>query len=162
MPTITSKVQLVKSLEQRATMALKATQKVVNDCIQESINEYYREKVFRGGTSNQPLLYDRTYILMNSLIKTDIIKIGNTLQCEVKIDENYLNYQYPGNGGIAGNVRATGRDILEYNNETGSHGITVDGEWKIWDEAMRSLSGDSGILLLLEKNLKKYGIPLSK
>lgn len=158
MPTVIKSIKdLNRILEQRITLALKQTQQIINDCIQDSINEYYKEKVFRGGTSAIPVVYDRTYKLLNSLVKTDVIKNGNTLSCEVKIDEDYLNYQYPGTSNV-GNLSATGLDILTWNEENGSHGGTVDGDWKIWSEAMQTLSGKDGIMTIFVSKLKKCGI----
>lgn len=156
---ITSMVQLQKLFEQRATFALKSSQKIIGDCIQESIDEYYREKAFKDGTSCIPKVYERTWELLNSLIKTDVIKVGNTLQCTVGISDEYLNYKYPGSN-LGNNISATGRDVLEWNNSNGSHGYTVSGDWKIWEQAMQSLSGEHGILSIFESNLKKYGIPI--
>ena len=149
MPTIIKNINdLNKILEQRVSMALKMAQKDIGECIQESIDEYYKEKVFRDGTSATPLIYERTYKLLNSMIKTEIVKSGN---------DDYLNYKYPGTDGWDG-LSATGRDVLEWNNENGSHGGTVDGDWKIWDEAMQSLSGESGIMSIFVSKLKKCGI----
>lgn len=156
MTTIIKSIKdLNKILEQRATLVLQMAQKDIAECIQESINEYYKEKVFRGGTSNVPAVYDRTFKLLNSLVKTEIVKKGNALSCEVKIDDAYLNYHYPNTmGGIA----ATGLDVLTWNNKDGSHGGTVDGDWRIWDEAIRTLGGETGIMRILEEKLKKCGI----
>lgn len=151
--------ELKKHIDSRNMYALKATQKEVAECIQESIDEYYKEKVFKNGTSNQPSVYQRTYKLLNSLVKTEIIKSGSTLSCQVKIDESYLNYTYP-NHFIIGGVPATGRDVLIWNNQDGSHGGTVDGDWKIWDEAMRTLGGENGIMAIFISKLKKHGIPI--
>ena len=58
---IKSMNDLKKVLESRIQGALKSTQKIIEECIQESINEYYKEKVFRGETSNIPLDYERYY-----------------------------------------------------------------------------------------------------
>lgn len=148
---------LNRLLEERATLALEMAQKDIAACIQDSINEYYKEKVFSGGLSCTPDVYSRTYKLLNSLVKTDIVKNGNTLSCEVKIDDSYLNYQYPNTMSW---MVATGRDILMWNNESGSHGGTIEGEWRIWDEAMRTLGGDTGIMAILIEKLKKCGINL--
>ena len=137
--------------------ALKQTQQVVYDCIQESIVEYYHEKVFSGGTSDTPAIYHRTWKLLNSLVKTNIVRIGNTIQCEVKIDDSYLTYQYPGTEGWSG-IPATGLDVLTWNESDGSHGKTVEGDWKIWDEAMRTLGGEVGIIAILTSKLKKAGL----
>lgn len=158
MATIVKNIdELQRLLEQRATFALKSTQQIVYDCIQESIIEYYHEKVFSGGTSSTPKVYDRTWKLLNSLVKTNIVKVGNTIQCEVKIDDSYLTYQYPGTEGWDG-VSATGLDVLTWNEENGSHGKTVDGDWKIWSEAMQTLGGDTGIMAILTSKLKKAGL----
>lgn len=158
MPTVIKSISdLNKILEQRATLALKMAQKEIGDCIQESIDEYYKERVFRGGTSATPLVYERTYKLLNSLVKTEIVKHGNTLSCEVGISDDYLNYQYPGTDGWDG-VDATGLDVLMWNEENGSHGGTVDGDWKIWSQAMQTLSGEDGIMALFVSKLKKCGI----
>ena len=161
MPTVIKNIKdLNKILEQRATMAMKMAQKDVGECIQESIDEYYREKVFRGGTSCIPEVYDRTYKLLNSMVKTEIVKSGNTLSCKVGISDDYLNYKYSGTNGWDG-VDATGRDVLDWNNENGSHGGSVDGNWKIWDEAMRTLGGETGIMAIFVSKLKKCGIKVN-
>lgn len=161
MPTVIKSIKdLNKILEQRATMAMKMAQKDIGECIQESIDEYYREKVFRGGTSCIPEVYDRTYKLLNSMVKTEIVKSGNTLSCKVGISDDYLNYKYPGTNGWDG-VDATGRDVLDWNNADGSHGGSVDGDWKIWDEAMRTLGGETGIMSIFLSKLKKCGIKVN-
>lgn len=161
MPTVIKSIKdLNKILEQRATMAMKMAKKDIGECIQESIDEYYREKVFRGGTSCIPEVYDRTYKLLNSMVKTEIVKSGNTLSCKVGISDDYLNYKYPGTNGWDG-VDATGRDVLDWNNENGSHGGSVDGDWKIWDEAIRTLGGETGIMAIFLSKLKKCGIKVN-
>ena len=150
--------KVTQAMEQRISMALKMAQKDIGECIQEAIDEYYKEKVFLGGTSATPLIYERTYKLLNSMIKTDIVRNGNTFSCEVGISDDYLNYQYPGNPDRRFNLPATGRDILDWNSADGSHGGTVDGDWKIWDEAMRTLGGETGIMAIFVSKLKKCGI----
>ena len=161
MPTIIKSIKdLNKILEQRATIAMKMAQKDIGECIQESINEYYRERVFRDGTSCIPEVYDRTYKLLNSMVKTEIVKSGNTLSCKVGISDDYLNYKYSGTNSWDG-VDATGRDVLDWNNADGSHGGSVDGDWKIWDEAMRTLGGETGIMAIFLSKLKKCGIKVN-
>lgn len=137
--------------------ALKSTQKIINDCIQESIDEYYKEKVFLDGTSCIPDVYDRTYKLLNSLVKTEIVKSGDTFSCQVKIDDNYLNYRYPGTIGLPSQP-ATGRDILQWNDKDGSHGGTIDGNWRIWKQAITSIGGNYGIISIFRSKLKECGI----
>lgn len=156
---ITGIKDLNKLFEQRASFAIKQTQKIVGDCIQESIDEYYREKVFDDGKSCIPAIYERTYKLLNSLVKTEVVCSGNVISCEVKISEDYLNYRYPGTYGWNG-LSATGRDILEWNETNGSHGGTVGGDWKIWTQAMNALGGNAGIIAIFIDKLRKCGIPI--
>lgn len=141
---------LNKVLNSKIEAAMKSTQDIIAICIQESINDYYKEKVFRNGSSSIPEYYDRTYVLLKSLVKTSIVRSGSTWTCEVKIDENHLNHVYVGG--------TTGFDILSWNEEDGSHGKTVPGDWKIWTQAMQTLSGDSGVMALFKSKLKKYGL----
>lgn len=160
MPTVIKSIKdLNKILEQRVTKAMQMVQKDIGICIQESIDEYYREKVFRGGTSATPLIYERTYKLLNSMVKTEIVKNGNILSCKVGISDDYLNYKYPGTNSWDG-VDATGRDVLDWNTENGSHGGIVDGDWKIWEQAMQSLGGETGIMAIFVSKLKKCGIKI--
>ncbi len=143
-------------LEKYVASALKKTQQEIYDCIHESINEYYKEYT--------PDFYQRTYKFLNSLVKTDIVRVGNSITCEVRIDEDYLNYEYPGNGSYLFNVPATGLDVVQWANRedymNGNHGATVDAgrEQGFWDEAMQTLGGETGIIAILKNNLKRRGL----
>lgn len=155
---IKNKKQLADAiLEKYVASALKKTQQEIYDCIQESINEYYSEYP-------NPYLYDRTYKFLNSLVKTDIVRVGNSISCEVKIDENYLNYSYPGQDAFYNNLPATGLNVVQWANREddmyGNHGGTVDAgrEQGFLDEAMQTLGGETGILAILKSNLKKRGL----
>lgn len=141
-------------LEKYAALALKKTQQIIFDVIQESMLEYYEEY--------DPKFYNRKLKLLNSLIKTEIVRTGNTISCEVKIDESYLNYTYPDNGGL----RATGLDVVQWANREisgyGNHGGTVDAgrDDGVWDIGLRGLGGDTGIMKLLIGNLKERGLSI--
>lgn len=146
---IRSMSDLTKIIESRIQQALKMTQREIFEVIQQHITDYYKEPVFRNGTSAIPLLYDRSYKLLNSLIKTDIIKSGNTISCSVEIDPNYLDYQYMGG--------ASGLDVMLSANEQ-FHGWSVEGDMQVWDDAMAELGLKPGILYIMKNNLKKCGI----
>lgn len=148
---IKSMSALTKILESRIQQALKMTQQEIFEVIQQHITDYYKEPVFRNGTSAIPLLYDRTYKLLNSIIKTDIVKSGGTLSCSVEIDPNYLNYQYMGG--------ASGLDIMLSANEQ-FHGWSIEGDMRIWDDALSELGLKPGILYIMKNNLKKCGVPI--
>ena len=148
---IKSMSDLTKIIESRIQQALKMTQQEIFEVVQQHITDYYKEPVFRNGTSAIPMLYDRTYKLLNSLIKTDIIKSGSTISCSVEIDPNYLDYQYM--GGISG------LDVMLSANEQ-FHGWSVEGDMRIWDEAMAELGLEPGIKYLMKINLQKCGVPV--
>lgn len=148
---IKSMSDLTKILESRIQQALKMTQQEIFEVIQQHITDYYKEPVFRNGTSAIPLLYDRTYKLLNSLIKTDIVKSGGTLSCSVEIDPDYLDYQYMGG--------ASGLDVMLSANEQ-FHGWSIEGDMRIWDDALSELGLKPGILYIMKNNLKKCGVPI--
>lgn len=148
---IKSMSELNKILESRIQQALKMTQNEIFKVFQEHIKDYYEEPVFRDGTSAIPMLYDRTYKLLNSLIKTDITKSGGIISCSVKIDPNYLNYKYMGG--------ASGLDVMLSANQQ-FHGWSIEGDIKIWDDALTELGLKPGILYIMKSNLKKCGVPV--
>lgn len=148
---IRSMSDLTKIIESRIQQALKMTQQEIFEVIQQHITDYYKEPVFRNGTSAIPMIYDRTYKLLNSLITTDVAKSGGTISCSVEIDPNYLDYQYMGG--------ASGLDVMLSANEQ-FHGWSIEGDMRIWNDAMAELGLEPGIKYLMKKNLKKCGVPI--
>lgn len=148
---IRSMSDLTKILESRIQQALKMTQQEIFEVIQQHITDYYKEPVFKNGTSAIPMLYDRSYRLLNSLIKTDIVKSGGTISCSVEIDPNYLNYKYMGG--------ASGLDVMLSANEQ-FHGWSIEGDMKVWDDSLAELGLKPGILYIMKSNLKKCGVPV--
>ena len=157
---------LDKLLSQLSERMLLKTRDIIHDAINKSIKEYYSEY--------NSSVYKRTYKFMDSLIKTEIKRYGNELRCEVKIDEDYLNYAYPYTGKFNPSYPheydgryAMGRDVVNWANrkfqddeyDGGNHGFTVDAglDEGFWDSALDEI-GD--IVLLLKKNLKNQGIKI--
>lgn len=148
---IKSMNDLTRILESRIQQALKMTQQEIFKVIQEHITDYYKEPVFRNGTSAIPLLYSRTNKLLNSLIKTDIVKSGGTISCTVEIDPNYLNYRYMGG--------ASGLDVV-LSADQAFHGWSIEGDMRIWSDSLAELGLKPGITYIMKKNLKKCGVPV--
>lgn len=149
----TVKKNTLKHFNSKASEAIRLTQDEIYEVIQRKIDDYYKEEVFRGRKSNEPLVYERTYTFLNSLIKTDISVNNNTISCSVEIDENFLKYKYPGSNS-SGGFQATGLDVVNWANEE-LHGGNVEGNIKIWKDAISELGGEAGIKKRLEKNLRK-------
>ena len=143
---------LIKILETRVAKALQMTQDEIYQVIQEYIVKYYKEPVFRNGTSAIPFLYDRSYKMLNSLIKTNIVSTGNGLSCTVEVDPHYLDYEYMGG--------ASGLDVWLSANEQ-FHGWSIEGDIRVWDDAMAEIGLEKGIKYIMKKNLKKCGVPIN-
>ena len=140
---------LIKIFDARVSQALKMTQAEIYKAFQESLSEYYHEPVFGG--SSIPKQYERLYKMLNSIVKTDIIKSGDGFSCTVEVDRDYLGYNYQGG--------ATGQEGWEWANAN-THGGTIRGNLKVWDNAIDCLGGEQGIINLMKQNLKKCGVPI--
>lgn len=140
---------LIKIFDARVSQALKMTQSEIYKAFQESLLEYYHEPVFGGNSI--PKQYERLYKMLNSIVKTDIIKSGNGFSCTVEVDRDYLGCTYPGG--------ATGQEVWEWANAN-THGGTIEGNLKVWDNAIDYLGGEQGIINLMKQNLKKCGVPV--
>lgn len=157
---------LDKLLEKIAKKILEDTRDKIYKAIDDSINQYYLEY--------KPSVYERTNRLLNSLVKTDIVKIKNGFLCEVKIDEDYLNYTYPYTGKFNpsyphdyGGRFAMGMDVVNWANfrfpdddsDGGNHGYTVSVKsGGFWDRALKELGE---IMDILKENLIKQGIKIT-
>ena len=148
---VKSMSDLTRIIELRIQKALKMTQQEIFEVIQQHIIDYYKEPVFRNGTSAIPMIYNRIYKLLNSLIKTDIVKSSGTISCSVEIDPNYLDYKYMGG--------ASGLDVM-LSAEQAFHGWSVEGDIRIWSDSLTELGLKPGILYIMKKNLKKCGVPI--
>lgn len=142
--------ELMKILSARISLALQMTQNAIYKIFQESLSEYYHEPVFNG--SSIPEKYDRLYKMLNSIVKTDIVNTGNGFSCTVEVNRDYLGYTYPGG--------ATGQKVWEWANDK-THGGNVEGNLKVWDNAIDKLGGESGIINLMKQSLRKCGVPVT-
>lgn len=161
MPTIIKTgAELDSLLEKIAYQALENTREKIGNALQAAIERYYDEY--------DPDWYKRTYAFLNSLVKTDIIKRGNVLSCEVKIDEDYLRSFYADYGDYPSEYRGTparGIDVVNWANRKfpddpmpgGNHGYTQDAGYRygFWDGTLNEL-GD--ILDIIKDELQKVGI----
>ena len=153
--TIKSWNDFQRVIENRIQLALQQTQDVVAQCLHESLNEYYKEKVFNDGTSDMPSSYHRTYALLNSMVTTEVVRNGNMFHCEVKINESYLQSTYNKYG-------TTGLDVVTANETGGWHGTTekwrVKGNRHIWTDTIENINAEGGVLAIFKEKLQKCGV----
>lgn len=141
---IKSMSDLTKILESRIQQALKMTQQEIFEVIQQHITDYYHEY--------SPRMYERTWVFLDSLIKTNIVKTNGIISCTVEISKDYLSYRYKGG--------ATGLEIAAYANQHSHGGFYDDDFGQFWDDAMAELGLEPGIKCIMKKNLRKCGVPV--
>ena len=151
----------------RCGVAIKIAQEKVFNLIEDFLLQYYSEF--------DPAVYERTYQLLCSLVKTDVISTGSGWVAEVYFDAGLLNYQtkglhgYPVDGGymnlynhvvtsdgIFQNPKGSGGKTLAAAAH-GSHGGKVSGT-AIWDDPIRILNAEA--YSMLKSALIAAGIPV--
>ena len=160
---IRSMSDLTTIIESRVIKAMEATRDKIFETIFKKVDDYYEEPVFSLPDETEPDFYVRTGRLLESLTAGHVIKSGNNYEFTVGWDRDYLTFRYPSRftkSGYNGSYnKATGLQILNWFNSE-SHGGTVPGSHKYFDEAIFELGGKEGIIKILKKNFKKYGIPV--
>lgn len=154
---IKSMKDLKKVVEGRLALAMKFTQQEIYEVIQKHIKDYYEEKVFRGGSSAIPKVYDRTYQFLNSLIKTDIATSGGKVSCSVKIDMDSLDYIQSAET-VINMINEGYHAYVALNDSEYETPYDIPAKGRFWDDAMDELGGYDGILDIMKKNCRKVGL----
>lgn len=143
--------------------ALELTRKEIYMVMADKIVEYYTEKVFSEPDSSEPDYYKRTYKLINSLKYSDITKNSNGFEFWCGWDDEYLSFRY--NNGFTTKKYGskydgiTGLQVLQALDEA-THGYTVQGQHRYWQEILQELGYEKGILQKFKENCKKVGLPI--
>lgn len=146
--------QLEKYLIQKCKAAVSGTERKVFNAIEKCLVQYYGEFT--------PEEYIRTKQLYNSLVKTEVKRVGNGFEAEVYFDLSKLNYEqgvmplrHTPEHGRYGWATWTGENVLDTAMK-GSHGGYESGT-PIWSKSMAIL-GD--INKLLAQELRELGVPI--
>lgn len=151
----------------RSQTAIKLAQEKVYLIIHRFVKEYYAEY--------SPEVYERTYQLFRSLVKSDIRSTGNGWEAEVYFDATNLDYkikhltQWPVDGGYMNpfngaispsgtfqNSKGSAEKTL-YAAAYGSHGGKVGGT-AIWADPLAILNTEA--INMLKQSLIQAGIPV--
>lgn len=149
---------LNKVFEPYLEKAMILTRDKIFEVISNKVSDYYNEPVFNNDDKTEPLVYERSGKLMESLTASHISKDINSLSFTVGWDDDYLSFQYynqldPQRPGI------TGLSVLHSFNQK-RHGWTVEGSHNYWDEAIDELGGEQGIINIFKSNCKKVGLSI--
>ena len=146
--TFKNKSELEEFLLNKSAYALKNAQNIIYDIIQKFVREFYADY--------SPEMYERTYQLYNSLVKSGVEWNGGTgYTVYVYFDYNSLNY-------ITG-AQPSGEQVMDAA-AWGFHGAEglrmVRGETgvNIWRDPMRYISAEA--INILKEKLIEQGIPI--
>lgn len=134
----------------RMQPAVQKAQEQVYQVIDRFVKEYYAEY--------SPELYERTYQLYRSLVKSNIVSTGNGYEAHVYFDIGALDYAMKTIGGISVPNKGWSEEETLTAAAHGSHGGKVGGT-AIWDEPISILSSEA--YNILKRMLIDSGIPLS-
>lgn len=142
--------QIVKEINDKVTLAVKDTADEMQIKLKEFIQEDYYNQY--DPTSYIP----RTYKFLNSAVAK---MLGNS-SASIGIDEAYFDYEYP----TRYNLRdgSSGHWTGEYQAQMGSRGYHgsayIQTEGRFWDDFLKW--ADDNALVILKRNLIKYGVPI--
>ena len=141
-----SESELKRFLLAKCRNALEKAQEQVYQIIDRFVKEFYAEFT--------PEMYERTYQLFRSLVKSDIIPTGNGYKAEVYFDLSSLNY-------VTGS-KPSGEQVMGAA-EWGRHGAMglAVADFKgtsIWHEPLEILNAEA--INILKKMLISEGIPI--
>ena len=166
--TFDSSAALESYILSRSGVAIKMAQEKVFRLIEDYILKYYSEF--------DPAVYERTYQLLCSLVKTAVVSTGNGWVAEIYFDASTLDYHIkhlhgqPVDGGYRHpyvphvvtpdgtfqNSKGDAGKVLE-SAAHGSHGGYTSGT-AIWDDPMKILNKEA--YSMLKKALLDAGIPV--
>lgn len=142
----------------KCQMAVAEAEQKVYEVIDTCLEKFYGEFT--------PAEYIRTSQLLHSLVKTDVVRIGDSITAEVYFDVGALAYeqgfipvQHTPEHGMYGLATWTGQKVLDVAMTDGlPHGRYASGT-AIWTDSMSKLGN---ILKILEQALIAQGIPIKK
>ena len=144
--TFKNEAQLKAFILAKCQSALSNAQEKVYKIIDLHIQRFYADY--------DPVMYDRTYQLMHSLVKSSIIPVGNGYKAEVYFDLGSIGYStgaQPSGGQVFGAAAYGGH---------GANGLRVvyGGGADIWQTPKEIL--DAEAIEILVQELKAAGIPI--
>lgn len=138
---------LKRIINRKIHEAVRLTSEDIHYFIFVSLQSFYKDY--------HPKRYRRTHKFLESLNISKIIVKNNTFHCTIGLNDSYLDYVY--DGGATGENVATWADDPSYLH---THGGTVEGRVRVFDDAWTNIGGYNGIKSLLKKNLIQVGLPI--
>lgn len=133
MPTFNSIAELESYVIKRMQPAVRAVQEKIHQIFFNSVNAFYGEY--------EPSVAIRTYQVLNSLVKTNVVNTGKGWEGEVYFDLSALNHpkSYIGQDGSTVTSDWSEGQILSSVMTGGTHGGAISGI-PVWNEAMDTIN----------------------
>ena len=147
--TFNTSDELKNYILRKSRGALQKSVEQVYQIINRFVKEYYAEY--------SPIIYERTYQLFQSLVKTDVVSTGNGWIAYVYFDVDKLDYAMKKINGKDIPNRGWSEEKTLTAAAHGSHGGYVDGT-AIWDEPLTLLNAEA--INILKRMLIDSGIPI--
>lgn len=143
--TFSSSTELENYILSRMKIAITQTQEKIYKILDEFVKKFYSEY--------DPSIYERTYQLYHSLVKSEIIPTGNGYKANVYFDYSSLSYMT--------GAEPSGLQVMNAA-ASGGHGAeglyVVHGNTGIWDDPIVILRTEAHEML--KQSLIDAGIPI--
>lgn len=148
---------------QKITYALKQTQNIIYNVIQDFIRQYYAEQVFydeNGSETNKPKIYERTFQFFNSLVKSEIKHKGNEYWCEVYIDPEQLDYYAHDGLEVLQMINSGYHAYIGMNNGVYNAPRNIYSQINFWDDSIDEFKRANYIINEFIYYLKRAGLKI--
>lgn len=153
--TFNSPYELETYLRTRMKAAIEQAENVVHQVIDKFLKQYYGEF--------SPAVYERTYQLLHSLVKSEIVPTNNGYECHVYFDLDKIDYSFKMING-----HRYRNDTTKVGGKKGIVAMAMQGythggyraaqNTAIWTESMKILNRDK--IQILRQCLEENGIPI--
>lgn len=156
--------QLETFLLQKCKAAVASTEEKVHNIIDKCLRQFYEQF--------EPEEYIRMGQLLQSLVKSEVRKVGNGYEAEVYFDASGMHYQTgqieiqsTASTGRMGYATWDAETVLEVA-MTGSYGGKPHGGYAkgtaIWTKSMATIATLGGVYEMIERELSAIGVPVKK
>lgn len=142
-----SEKELERFILKKSRLALMKAQDKVCNIIKQFLYKYYADY--------DPVMYERTYQLLSSLVESRVISTGKGYEAEVYFNVGGLNYS---TGLSPSGEQVMGAAAKGLHGASGMRVVSGNSGVSIWDDPIRQL--DAEAINILKEMLISEGIPI--
>ena len=138
---------LFKSIKSDTEQALNHTTDLTKELIDSFINQWYNDYT--------PTVYERTYQLLNAVIRTDVQKSGNKMNVTIYLDKCLLAYDTDTDGILQAADNGLHGSINNHYEEGERH-------VRLWSDSIEQIKDTEMIFTAFENYLKNKGYDIKR